>query len=531
MANLWVRKSIDALKAEAAYSDDHGGLKRTLTATNLTMLGIGAIIGAGFFVLTGHAAAKNAGPAVALSFVLGGFACAFAGLCYAEMASTVPIAGSAYTYAYATMGEFIAWLIGWDLILEYMVGATAVAIGWSGYVVSVLHDVGIDIPAQLISSPGTKMIRVPDAVAKQLHMRHGWSPLANVVDFLKDHHVDYSQFPQVTALINLPAILIVAAVTVLLVKGIQESASVNNVIVVIKVAIVVAFIAIGLFYVSTDNWGGKFIPANTGKFGHYGWSGIFQGAGVVFFAYIGFDAVSTTAQEAKNPKRDLPIGIIGSLVICTILYVLGAIVMTGVVNYKQLDVPDPVAVAIDSMRLFWLSGIVKLGAIAGLTSVILVMLLSQPRIFFAMAKDGLLPAVVAKIHPRYRTPWITTIITGLIVMVAAGTIPIGIAGELTSIGTLFAFAVVSAGVLFLRITQPEVERPFRTPAVFFVAPMGVISSVVLMASLPYDTWLRLVIWMAIGLAIYFAYGIHHSVLNNPKPSATDPLSPATGWAE
>lgn len=526
MANLWVRKSIDALKAEAAASDEHGGLKRTLTATNLTMLGIGAIIGAGFFVLTGTAAASNAGPAVALSFVLGGVACAFAGLCYAEMASTVPIAGSAYTYAYATMGEFIAWLIGWDLILEYMVGATTVAVGWSGYVVSFLHDRGLDIPPTLISSPGTRLIEVPEAVASQFHMRHGWSPLANVVEILQKNAVDYSSFPQVTAVINVPAMLIVAIITTLLVIGIQESAKVNNVIVIIKVAIVLLFILLGLKYVSTSNWGDKFIPDNTGEFGHYGWSGIFRGAGVVFFAYIGFDAVSTTAQEAKNPKRDLPIGIIGSLVICTILYVLGAFVMTGVVNYRQLNVPDPVAVAIDAMGLSWLSGFIKLGAIAGLTSVILVMLLSQPRIFYAMAKDGLLPPVVSKIHPRFRTPWITTIITGVIVMVAAGVIPISIAGELTSIGTLFAFAVVSAGVLYLRITQPEVERPFKTPFVYFTAPMGVLSSLVLMATLPFDTWMRLVVWMVIGLLIYFLYGNRHSVLNHPKEAVPGPVTRA-----
>ena len=310
---------------------------------------------------------------------------------------------------------------------------------------------------------------------------------------------------------------IVALVTCLLVIGIQESARVNNVIVFIKVSIVLAFICIGYFYFNTENWGGKFIPDNAGSFGSYGWSGIFRGAGVVFFAFIGFDAVSTTAQEAKNPKRDLPIGIIGSLIVCTLLYVLGALVMTGVVSYKLLNVPDPVAVAIDAMKLPWFSGIVKLGAIAGLSSVILVMLLSQPRIFFAMAKDGLFPKVVSQIHPRFRTPWITTIITGAIVCVGAGVIPIDVAGELTSIGTLFAFAVVSAGVLFLRITQPEVERPFRTPLVWFTAPMGVISAVLLMLTLPRDTWLRLIIWMAVGLVIYFVYGIKHSVLNNPKP--------------
>ncbi|MFO0908674.1 MAG: amino acid permease [Isosphaeraceae bacterium] len=523
MANLWVTKSIDALKAEAAESDEHGGLKRTLSAWNLVMLGIGAIIGAGFFVLTGHAAAENAGPAIALSFVLGGIACAFAGLCYAEMASTVPIAGSAYTYAYATMGEFIAWLIGWDLILEYMVGATTVAIGWSGYVTSVLRDFGITIPAQFTASPGTKLIEIPNDIADKLHMRHGWTAVSeSILKLLSENNIDPAQFTQVTALINIPAMIIVALVTALLVVGIQESARVNNVIVVIKVTIVVLFILLGLRYIDTANWGGKFIPdRDPNDFFKFGWGGIFRGAGLVFFAYIGFDAVSTTAQEAKNPQRDMPIGIIGSLVVCTILYVLAALVMTGVVSYKQLNVPDPVAVAIDAMQMKWLSGFVKLGAIAGLSSVILVMLLSQPRIFFAMSKDGLLPRSVSKIHPRFRTPWITTIITGLVVMIAAGTIPIDIAGELTSIGTLFAFAVVSAGVLYLRITQPNVERPFKAPLVWFTAPMGVISSLVLMATLPLDTWIRLVVWMAIGLVIYFVYGAQHSVLGNAKP-ATSP---------
>jgi basic amino acid/polyamine antiporter, APA family len=524
MANLWVRKSIADLKAEAADTSGEG-LKRTLTGTNLILLGIGAVIGAGFFGLTGEASAKFAGPAIPISFVLGGIVCAFAGLCYAEMASTVPVAGSAYTYAYATMGEFIAWLIGWDLILEYMVGATTVAINWSGYVASFLHDRGIDLPAQFLSSPGTRMIEVPDAVASELHLRHGWSMLESVSERLTAANVDFSTYPQLSAIINIPAMVVVALVTALLVIGIKESARVNNVIVFIKVSILVLLIALGLPLVSSANWGGPFIPQSDEWF-HFGWSGICRAAGVVFFAYIGFDAVSTTAQEAKNPQRDMPIGIIGSLIICTILYCLGATVLTGVVNYKQLHVPDPVAVATDAMRMPWLSFYVKIGAILGLSSVILVMLMSQPRIFYAMSKDGLLPPIVAKIHPKFHTPYLTTIITGMIVMMAAGLIPLSVAGELTSIGTLFAFAVVSAGVLYLRITQPDIERPFKAPAIWFTGPMGVLTAVALMATLPRDTWIRLVFWMVIGLVIYFVYGAHHSVLGSRKEiTYVDPSAP------
>jgi basic amino acid/polyamine antiporter, APA family len=493
MADLFACKPIAVLEAEAANIETqtivaHGKppLKRTLNLPSLIALGIGGIIGAGIFVLTGHAAAEYAGPAIALSFVLSGFACALAGLCYAELASTVPVAGSAYTYAYATMGEFVAWMIGWDLILEYALGSTTVAIGWSGYVVSFLHDIGIHISSIYASAP------------------FAFDPISG-------------HWTHTGAVFNFPAAFVIAMMSTLLVIGIRDSAIVNNMIVAVKLTIIILFIIVGAFFFKTSNWvaasnpHGAFIPPSAGP-GHYGWGGVLRGAGVVFFSYIGFDAISTAAQEAVNPQRDMPRSILGSLFFCTILYVLVGLVITGIIPYDKLNVPDPIAVGVDHIGFGFFAPVVKFGAILGLSSVVLVLLLAQSRIFYTMAHDGLLPPLAARIHPKFRTPYITTIVTGLVVGLLAGLAPIGLVGELVSIGTLCAFVIVCLGVMVLRIRHPEIERPFKTPAVMIVGPLGAAASLLLMVGLPGDTWVRLAVWLVIGLAIYFLYSRKHSHL-------------------
>ncbi|MGE4170266.1 MAG: amino acid permease [Candidatus Margulisiibacteriota bacterium] len=453
-------------------------LEHALGKLNLVNLGIGAIIGAGIFVLTGQAAAQYAGPGIVISFIISGIVCALAGLCYAEFASMLPQAGSAYTYARYTLGNFMAWIIGWDLILEYLFASSTVAVGWSGYVVNFLSDFGIHIPQTLCQAPFNHTLA------------GGWVSTG--------------------AYINVPAMLIVLAITLLLMSGIKASAKVNNWIVFIKLAVIFAFIGFGIKYINPANWT-PFIPPNTGEFGHYGWSGILRGAAVIFFAYIGFDAVSTTAQEAKSPQTDMPVGILGSLGISTIIYILVSLVLTGLVGYTALNVADPIAVGINAAGpgLAWLRPFIKLGAIFGLSSVILVMIMGQSRIFYAMAKDGFLPKVFSRVHEKWHTPYITTLISGLAAMVIAGLFPIGLLGELVSIGTLLAFAIVCIAVLVLRKTKPDLHRPFRTPWVPVVPVLGATAAFVQMAALPKDTWIRLVAWMAIGLLIYYFYSRKH----------------------
>jgi basic amino acid/polyamine antiporter, APA family len=506
MSKLLATKPLDQLLTESRSEGSHG-LVRALGPYNLISLGIGAIIGAGIFVLTGTAAAQFAGPGITLSFVLVGIGCAFAGLCYAEFAAMIPISGSAYTYSYATLGEIFAWIIGWDLVLEYAFGAATVASGWSGTLVSMLQDFGVRLPPQLIETPGVELV----------FFQERWTPLATVLPAINAAGVGLDGLPRATALFNLPAFVSILIVTAILVIGVRESARFNTVAVFIKVATIIIFVAIAGAYlwqnpgVFSNNWR-EFIPDNKGEFGQFGWSGIARGASVIFFAYIGFDAVTTAAQEAKNPQRDMPIGLLGSLAICTILFLIVSVVLTGVMHYSQLNVAAPVALAIGATGVKWGSLIVNLGSLAGLSTVMLVMLLGQSRIFYAMSRDGLLPPWAGAIHPRFRTPWISSIVVGLMVATFSGLFPISVLGQLVNIGTLLAFVIVCAGVWILRAKRPDMNRPFKTPWVPFTPLMGILISLALMASLPFDTWIRLIVWLLIGFAIYFGYSRKHSRL-------------------
>ncbi|TGE24854.1 amino acid permease [Hymenobacter aquaticus] len=478
-----LKKSLELLRAEAAETGA-GTLKRSLGGFSLIAIGIGVIIGAGLFSLTGIAAANNAGPAVTLSFLVAAVGCAFSALCYAEFASMVPVAGSAYTYSYATMGELFAWIIGWDLILEYSVGAATVAISWSQYLVRVLGKFNLHIPAQLVMSPFEQATLADGSV--------------------------------ISGLVNVPAMLIVLAITAIIVRGTQGSAWFNALVVSLKVAVVLVFIALGWQYIDPANYQ-PYIPQNTGTFGEFGWSGILRGAGVVFFVFIGFDIVATMAQETKNPQRNMPIGIIGSLLVCTVLFVLFGHVMTGLANYTEFkDSAAPVAIAIEKTPYAWLSSAIIVAILIGYTSVILVDLMGQSRVFFSMSKDGLLPPVFAKVHPTFRTPLQSNLLLGVFISLFAGFVPISVVGEMTSIGTLLAFVMVCLGVLIMRKKEPNAPRGFRTPWVPLVPILGILTCLLMMVSLPLDTWIRLFVWLAIGLAIYYGYGKKHSKLRQQQ---------------
>lgn len=482
--NPFATKSVEKLMAESAGEGTgghgHGALKRTLGSIQLVALGIGAIVGAGIFVLTGVASAQHAGPAVVYSFIAAAIGCALAGFCYSEFSTMIPIAGSAYAYSYATLGELVAWIIGWALVLEYAVGAATVSVGWSGTVVSILASLGITLPQWLLASP--------------------WDAMPGMM--------------------NLPAVLIIIVITAILIKGIQESARFNAVIVAIKLIVVILFIVLGYAYINRENYV-PFLPQNpTGEFGNFGWTGVLAAAGQIFFAYIGFDAVSTAAQEAKNPKRDMPIGIVGSLAVCTVLYILYALVLTGIVNYKELNVAAPYALAVDRMRgLPWLGFWMKLGSLLGLTTVMLVMLLGQSRVFYSMSRDGLLPGLFSEIHDKFRTPWKSNLMLMVFVSLLAAFTPISQLGQLTSIGTLAAFIVVCIGIIILRRTHPHLPRPFRTPMVPLVPILGVIANFALMYSLSRLTWIAFTLWMSLGLVIYFTYSRWRSVLQRSLVSS------------
>lgn len=475
---LFKKKDISVLLAEA--KSDNGGLKRNLSAANLVTLGIGAIVGTGIFVITGTAAANYAGPALTLSFVISAIGCVMAGLCYAEFAAMIPVAGSVYSYSYTTMGEVFAWFIGWVLILEYLFACSSVAVGWSGYMTSLLTQWGMELPPQI-------------AMATFDHTSEGWIATGSIINF--------------------PAVFIVGVISAFLIGGIKQSAFINNVVVVIKVSVILLFIGFGLSYIDLGNWD-PYIPQNKGEFGQFGWSGILRGAGVVFYAYLGFDALSTAAQEAKNPQKDMPKGILISLSICAFLYIAVTAVLTGIVNYQELDVAAPIALAIDRAGdgLSWLSPLIKLGAIAGLSSVILVMMLGQSRIYYSISKDGLLPKFFSKIHSKHGVPHRATIFACVVTAIFAGLFPLNVLSELVSIGTLLAFTIVCLSILILRKTRPELNRPFKTPLVPLVPLLGAGICILQMVSLPWSTWERLIGWTVIGAIIYFTYGIKNSVL-------------------
>ena len=474
---LFVKKSIKSLLDEA-HGSSHG-LKRSLGAVTLTAMGIGAIIGAGIFVLTGPAAAEYAGPGILLSFVIAAIICVFAALCYAEFASLIPISGSAYTYAYATMGEFTAWIIGWGLTMEYLFSASTVSVGWSAYFVSFLNDIGIHFPQHIASAPFS------------YDLATGWAKTGTLV--------------------NVPAMLIVALIGGLVSIGIRAAASFNNLMVIIKLGAIALFVGCGIFFINWDNLT-PFIPANTGTFGEFGFSGVLRGAGLVFFAFIGFDALSTMAQECRNPQKHLPIGMIGSLGISTVVYMIIGVVLLGVVSYTALNVPDPITVAVNALgpSFIWLRLVIKLAILAGLTSVVLVMILGQSRIFATMSKDGLLPKPVSGINKRFQTPLLSTILVTIVSMILAGVFPVGILGQLTSMGALLAFAIVCFGILVLRYKQPTLHRPFKTPFVPWIPLAGTLVCVIQMIALPGVTWMQFLIWMFIGCMIYFGYSVKHS---------------------
>jgi basic amino acid/polyamine antiporter, APA family len=487
-SQLFVTKSIAEIKEADAKGQQ---LHRTLSATALTLLGIGGIIGTGIFVLTGTAAANHAGPALALSFIVAGLGSAFAGLCYAEFSAMIPVTGGSYAYTYATLGEGVAWFIGWNLILEYLFAVSTVSVGWSGYVLSFLDQFGIHLPYALSHAPFAQGGTGGESFSV---VRTG-------------------------AILNVPAVVIVVTLGIICYVGIRQSSAFNSVIVAIKVTVVLLFVFLGIGYIQHANWH-PFIPPNTGTSGVYGWSGVLAAAGVIFFAYIGFDAVATCAQETKNPQRDVPIGILASLIVCTILYVAVSLVLTGMVSYTKLNVAAPLAVALDTYpALHWLGLPIKLGAIAGMTSVMLVMTIAQARIFLSMARDGLLPPIFGRVHPKFRTPSTGTVVTATCGAVIGGLFPVGILGELVSIGTLLAFVTVCIGVLVLRYTRPELPRPFRAPWPWFTCIAGAVICLLMMYALPVSTWIRLAVWTVLGVLVYAFYGYHHSNLRTKNASA------------